>query len=106
MPPPAGRASECHRQSRRVRSEGRDPPSAARSGRRFPPARRSLLAAPQPVSSVQGGSNDSLIAGAAAEIARDRVSRLLFSRGRVVLQKFKESDQNTRRAKAALQPVM
>src|SRR5262245_18062448 len=55
---------------------------------------------------VKRGRYDALIAGAAAEIARDRYAHLLLGRVRIVAQELGQRDQHPGRAEAALQAVI
>ena len=55
---------------------------------------------------MQGRSDDRLIAGAAAQIAGDRLADLLVVGRRIALEQLVQSQHHARRAEAALQGVM
>src|SRR6202030_4406722 len=56
--------------------------------------------------SIEDGADDFVIAGAAAEIAGEPVTRLVLCRIRIAVQQRLGSDQQARRADAALQRRM
>src|SRR5258708_35272369 len=63
---------------------------------------RSFLDRLQTLRGIERGRDDALIAGTAAEIARDRDANLLLRRIGIVAQEFDERRQHGRRAEAAL----
>src|SRR5258705_2023344 len=67
---------------------------------------RSVLDRLQALSCIERRRDDALIAGAAAEIARDRDAHLLLRSIWIVAQEFDERGQHARRADTALQPVI
>src|SRR5882672_5875299 len=67
---------------------------------------RSFLDRLQALCGIERGRDDALIAGAAAEIARDRDANLLLGRIGIVAQEFDERGQHAGRAEAALQSVI
>ena len=60
----------------------------------------------QPFGGVEGGGDDALVAGAAAEVAGDRDPHLLLGRIGIVAQELGQRGQHARRAEAALQAVI
>src|SRR5713226_4344758 len=67
---------------------------------------RSFLDRLQTLRGIEGGGDNALIAGAAAEISRDRDANLLLGRIGIVAQEFDQRGQHAGRAEAALQPVI
>src|SRR5687767_13473564 len=84
------------------------PISSKRGGISDPPRRNSRggFRGFQALGGVEGGIDDALIAGAAAEIARDGDAHLLLGRIGIVAQKLEQRRQHARRAEAALQAVI
>src|SRR6478672_6537793 len=60
----------------------------------------------QPFRRVERGIHDALVAGAAAQIARDRDAHLVLGRIGIVAQEFDQRGQHARRAETALQAVV
>src|ERR1700716_4174020 len=69
-------------------------------------AARSRARALQALCRVERGVDDALIAGAAAQIARDRDPHLLLGRIGIVAQEFDQRRQHAGRAETALQAVV
>src|SRR5438445_4422277 len=67
---------------------------------------RSFLDRLQTLRGIERGSDNALIAGAAAEIARDRDANLLLGRIGIVAQEFDQRRQHARRAESALQAMI
>src|SRR5690242_2235950 len=70
--------------------------------------RRGVLGARslQALRRIERRVDDTLVAGAPAEVARDRDPHLLLGRVRIVAQEFDEGGQHAGRAEAALQAVI
>src|SRR4029453_1821340 len=66
----------------------------------------SPLPGTQPFGGVERRDEDVLVAGAAAEIARDRDAHLLLGRVRIVAQELDQGGEDAGRAEAALQAVV
>src|SRR5262249_17095784 len=60
----------------------------------------------QPLRRVERGVDDALVAGAPAEVARDRDPHLLLGGVRIVAQEFEQGGQHAGRAEAALQAMV
>src|SRR5712691_1366690 len=60
----------------------------------------------QPLRGVERGVHDALVAGAAAQIARDGDAHLLLGRIGIVAQELEQSREHAGRAEAALQAVI
>ncbi len=69
-------------------------------------SRRFRRLSPQSLRGIERRDDDVLVAGAAAEIARDRDPYLLLGRVRIVAQEFEQGRQHAWRAEAALQAVV
>src|SRR2546423_14009683 len=81
------------------------PISSKRRGK-VPLLSRSFLDCLQALTCIERGRDDALIAGAAAEIARDGDTNLLLGRIGIVAQEFDERGQHARSAETAMQPVI
>src|SRR5258706_8690290 len=81
------------------------PISSKRKAKALIPS-RSFLDRLQALGCIERGRNDALIAGAAAEIARDGDTNLVLRRIGIVAQEFDERGQHARRTETALQPVI
>src|SRR5882757_4181711 len=71
-----------------------------------PNVRVDIPSAPHPNRGRHHGVDDVLVAGAAAEIARQRLADLVFAGRGVFVEKCRHGHENAGRAVAALQAVM
>src|SRR5262249_50961167 len=91
-PRPSG--STCRSRRTRATARSRFPSSLG------PPSR------PEPLGGVHDGVDDGLVAGAAAEVARDRLARFLPRRRRGLAQDLVGAEQHPGRAEPALEALL